>query len=471
MIMWSDLMPVRQHLQRIALTLLVVLVLPACQSSDSTPATVTPKPEGTVSLEPAFTAITTSKLGVDQSALRGVKVEVWHALFGSSAALFGSQLAEFNTENPWGIIVHAAQQGNYTTLFDKVVLALKDFSPPDIIMALPEQVIVFGEAGAVVDLSPYVHDPVWGMREAELSDFPNAFLAQEKIGDQWWGMPAQRSARFLFYNQTWARELGFDSQPVTPEEFKEQVCAANQAMRSDTDPNNDGKGGWIVDTDSKTVLSWMMAFDGGPLQNGNYRFLAPNNIAAFKYLKEMYDENCSWLSSEVTPYEQFASRLALFVTGSLEDLPAQVRAFNQVGNLDEWTVMAFPGNGGSSFMLYGSSYSLLGSSDENQLASWLFIRWMLSPDNQARWVLSTGLFPLRVSSMVSLANYRIEHPQWRAAVDLIPQGLLQPQLVSWRKVHPIFGDGVSFIFRTDMTSGSVPAVLAQMDRIASELSQ
>ena len=100
------------------------------------------------------------------------------------------------------------------------------------------------------------------------------------------GVPAQRTARFILYNQSWARELGFDSAPpTTSAEFEQQACAAHKALGTDEDPNNDALGGWLIDTNAMTPLSWMIAFGGGVQEEDGYRFLTPGNIAAFKYLK------------------------------------------------------------------------------------------------------------------------------------------------------------------------------------------
>ena len=73
-------------------------------------------------------------------------------------------------------------------------------------------------------------------------------------------------------------------------------------------------------------------------------------------------------------------------------------------------------------MVYGSSYILFESDDPDQLAAWLFVRWLLSPENQADWVNSAGLFPLQASTMGLLTDYAAGHPQWAEAVNLLPQG-------------------------------------------------
>jgi len=67
------------------------------------------------------------------------------------------------------------------------------------------------------------------------------------------------------------------------------------------------------------------------------------------------------------------------------------------------------------------------STPEQQLASWLFVRWLLSPQIQQKWVEVTGLFPLRTSALDLLSGYKDSHPQWSAAIGLLPQAQIEPQ--------------------------------------------
>jgi len=114
-----------------------------------------------------------------------------------------------------------------------------------------------------VDLNLYLNDPTWGLGKDTIADIPPIFFAQDNVDGNQLGLPAQRSARFLFYNETWAHELGFDTPPTTADEFRQQACAANASYRNDSDPQNDGYGGWIVDTHWQTTYSWLLAFGGG----------------------------------------------------------------------------------------------------------------------------------------------------------------------------------------------------------------
>src|SRR6185436_4282651 len=231
-----------------------------------TPSTIsetdTPRPSATEDVSVKNTPTPAkSSLNVQREALRGVQVKVWHPWFGAQASLFESQVALFNSENEWGIIVNAEGKGNYSELFLQTDAALKESNPPQIVIAFPEHAIGWQEN--VVDLNAYVHDPLYGLNPLEMSDFYAPIWSQDEVDGKRLGVPAQRTARFILYNQSWARELGFNSPPATSSEFEGQACAAHRALGEDEDTGNNALGGWLIDTDPMTPLSWMMAFGGG----------------------------------------------------------------------------------------------------------------------------------------------------------------------------------------------------------------
>jgi multiple sugar transport system substrate-binding protein len=466
---------ISSHKLRMALLLTIFLFSACTPSVVPNNGTPTPRPAVTEESPVQTTPVpAVSTLDVDPAKLRGTQINVWHPWFGTEASLFESQVAKFNTENEWGIVVKPQGKGSYSELYLQTEAALKDRSNPQVVIALPEQ--AFGWGGRVVDLNPYVNDPVYGLSTNDVLDFPPVIWDQENLDGKRFGVPAERTARFLLYNQSWARELGFSSPPQTAAEFEQQACAANKALASDADPDNNALGGWIIDTDPMTALSWLMAFGGGVQEESGYRFLTPGNIAAFKFVKTLQQKGCAWIpSADVPLYDRFAARQALFSTAGLEELPDQARAFLAAGSKDEWTVLPFPGDQQTAFAPYGSSYVMLDSDDVNRLAAWLFMRWMLSPENQAGWVKSTDLFPLRTSTMNLLTDYAADHPQWAAAVKMLPNGKQSPQLASWRLVRTMLGDGFRDMFDTirhpDLTEGQVPLILKQMDETAQDLNK
>ncbi len=469
-----------KRLPRLAvLFLLAALAFSACETgspTSGTPLAASPmvgsgSSSSTPSHNPAPSPTPTPlpTLGVNPTALHGVTIQVWQAFAGQAADLFNNQVAQFNADNQWGIVVTQSGYGDYTSLLDAVNLALNTSSGPDLVEALPEQTLAWQALGKVVDLQPYLVDPHYGLGKDAIADIPSIFLTQDNVNGKQLGVPAQRSARFLFYNETWAHELGFANPPATADQFRQQACAANASFLKDADPTNDGYGGWIVDTNWQTAYSWLLAFGGGVADGNNYALRTDPNLAALQFIKGLFDSHCAWLSSAPTPFDSFARRSALFVSGDLAELPTEMESMKSLKNSDEWTVLPFPGTQGSGLVAYGPSYSVLKSTPEKQLAAWLFARWLLSPESQAQWVEATGLFPLRNSVMNMIGPYLLASPQWGTAVASLPQAQDVPQMASWRKVRYVLEDGMTVLFQENLTLNKLPALLVEMDSMAQEL--
>jgi multiple sugar transport system substrate-binding protein len=457
------------------LLFIISILVSACGSPEATPTgesvsltaetaaqstTKTPKPVSTQEM--------VSNLGVSEEALQGIEIRVWHPWYGVESSLFESLVQDFNEKNEWGIRVIAETQVNFTNLYENTTASLPTPDKPDMVIALPEHALEWDKNGIVADLTAYAQDPAYGL---DSSDIANVFWNQDNYGGRRLGIPAQRTARFLLWNETWAGEIGFSAAPDAPEDFEQQACRAQQAMSKDATPQNDFMGGWYVDTQPMTAYAWLLAFEGGVLDGNGYRFLTPHNIEAFKFLREMSEALCSWQAAGTDPFETFANREALFVTASLEDLPEVARAFAAANSTDDWSVISFPGDNEDALVVYGSSYVILKSAPEKQLAAWLFIKWMLENEQDARMVEATHLFPIRTSTVDLLGSYEKTHPQWAQTVKLLPQGEFQPQLASWRQVKIMLGDGFKHMYRVNVPSGQVPAILAQMESIATGLGE
>ena len=450
------------------LLLITSIILSACGASGATSTSETSSPisgtqAATKTPKPVSTAEAATSLGVSKEALKGLEITVWHPWYGVESSLFDSFVKEFNEKNEWGIKVSAESQVNFTNLYENVKASLPTIEQPDMVIALPEHALEWDADGVVTDLMPYAQDPLYGI---DSSDIPNVFWNQDHFGERRVAIPAQRTARFLLWNETWAGEIGFKSAPDAPDDFKQQACRAQKTMLKDASPQNDFMGGWYVDTEPMTAYAWLLAFEGGVLDGSDYRFLTPHNIEALKFLRELSEGTCAWQTAGGDPVTAFASREAMFITASLEDLPGVARAFASAKNTDTWKVIPFPGANEDTLVVYGSSYVILKSTNEKQLAAWLFVRWLLGNEQDARWVEATHLFPIRTSTLGLLGDYEKTHPQWTQAIKLLPLGEMQPQLASWREVKIMLGDGFTHMYRVNVPSGQVPAILAQMESIA-----
>lgn len=457
--------------------LLAVSLMTACAPkvvllTDAPEATATERPDPGPSATSKPTAIPGSKLGVGPDALKGTTLSVWHGLDGESGALFNQMAAEFSLTNSWGIKVEATPQKNMAQLAQAVDAALQGPEHPDLVLALPEHAQGWDAQGAVIDLAPYLANSEFGLSLSETQDIPAIFLQQDLLDGKQLGVPALRTARVLFYNVSFAKELGFNTPPQSADDFKKQACAANASWKTDKDQTNDGYGGWVLDNAMVdpaapwTAYAWLRASGGDIYADGKYTFATSDNQAALDFLGTLRSDSCAWLSTAQSNAEALAGRKALFAAGSLDELNEFRNAF--AGSPDQWTLIAFPGKS-PAIVAYGPDYIILKSSQARQLAAWLFVRWMLSPENQARWVRQAGLFPMRISAIDLLANLRSANPQWAAAVDLLPQARIYPQAASWPKARLVLGDGFFNLFQFDVSPDKIKATLEEMDNTLADL--
>ena len=441
-------------MRRIPLLLLTAaLLLAACGpatglvfTQPETPTTTpvpTPLPTA-LARTPVPTLTPLPDLGTSANKLKGVEISVWHGWDGSSASLFAQMASEFNLSNEWGVKVTVVDQQNLALLAAAVDKSLTTPDQPDMVVALPEQILAW--KAQVIDLTPYTVQPGIGFNTADLLA---TFGDQSSLKGVRYGLPAARTARFLFYNFSFARELGFAAAPHTLDEFRKQACAANAFWKKDADLTNDGYGGLALDVVSnwQTPFSWLDAGGGKVFSDGELHFNTPDNIAALEFVSTLRADNCAWLPDAASNYEYLANRRALFITGSLGDIGPQNVAFSTTASPDQWTLLPFPGKD-SGIVAYGPDFAVLKSNSARQLAAWLFMRWMLQPQNQVRWALGTGLLPVTSSSMSTLKADSTLSPQWSAAVDLIPLARTYPQTAIWSQADKILADGFMAYFRS-----------------------
>jgi multiple sugar transport system substrate-binding protein len=460
----------------------LMLFLAACQTIDPapdstpalTPGTISPTLAQKTDTAPTRTPTTAptpaSTLGIDPQDLDNITVTFWHVWNELPGSALEALVAEFNAQNEWGIRVNSRYTGTYDDQFASVLAALSTPEQPDIVVGYIYQTSAWDTNDQVVDLNPYVNDPIWGLGQSS-EDFFTPFWDSDVVAGKRLGIPALRSGQYLFYNQTWAEELGFDSAPGTPTQFRQQACAAAEANQQDDDRENDGTGGYILSTDYSVILAWIGGFGGDVVTSAGrgYQFDTPSVQNAFHYLRDLYDRGCAWLQEEQLPDTAFVFRRGLFASGSLLDVPEQFYTFSQTTNRDRWTLIPYPSNQGTPVVdVYGPSFGILQSSSERELASWLFIRWLAEPENQIRFTAATSSLPLGREAQ-QLMEARPLSPQWQAAVDALEYARSEPAFHSWMNVRWAVSDAATQLFRYYFTIDQVPTLIELLDNTAEEL--
>ncbi|MFA9402337.1 MAG: extracellular solute-binding protein [Anaerolineales bacterium] len=462
----------------IGILLLTLLALTPVLAACAPAATEAPAPEPTKAPpptevpEPTVPPVPAGPLGVTAEELEGVEVEFWHVWSRGTGEAIEAMAADFSATNEYGITVTPINQTGYSEQFTAMNAAINTGDLPDVVVGYNNQYLAWDSAGDVIeDLNPYVNNPSFGFTAEESADFYPAIWASDSVGDEQLGIPAQRSGAYYFYNYTWAQELGFDNPPTTPAEFKEQACASAEANNADADPDKHGTGGVFFTASASTIAGWVWAFGGEvEIPGEGYSIDTPEMLEAITYWHELLSEGCSWTPEATYPNPEFAARLGLFFGSSIAGLPYQTGDFADAGNDDVWGPIAYPTVGGTPVVdIYGPSFAMVSSTPEEQLASWLFMKWFTKPENQAKWIEASAYYPTRASALDLLGDYMESNEKWTDSLAYIEYGKVEPRFESYQSVRYAIQDAIVQIAQEGFTADQIPGLLAELQAEVDEL--
>jgi multiple sugar transport system substrate-binding protein/sn-glycerol 3-phosphate transport system substrate-binding protein len=413
-------------------------------------------------------------LQITPAALDGIHITYWHPWVGKMGDVITGLIAGFNKNNTYGITVDERRFGGEQALGDQVSQSIEENKTPNLIAAPSEQLVEWQvPQQELVDLNDYIFSSAYGLSPMQQSDYFSDIWNSDVIDGVRFGIPATRTGQALYYNITWARELGFDSAPATAADFTTQACAASQANVNLHLAKAYGTGGWLIDTSWETDLSWLGAFHYAsfPVADSNaFSFETSEFENTQTFLRDLYDRSCAWYSSHQSPQTYLALRYALFYSGDIQQIPIQLGAQIDANSNDEWAVIPFPGENGSPvFLVHGNSYAVFLSTPEEQLASWLFIRWMEETENQIELVKTEGSLPLTYSAVQALTDYSNGRTQWESVIQYLDNATTPPSNEYWLKARPVVEDSFMMLLSPQYVKANVTNMAKVLDATIQEV--
>lgn len=400
--------------------------------------------------------------GVDPT---GAVVDWWHQHSGQRQEGLIPMVDEFNATNEWGITVNQEYAGGYGDIYNKMITAIAGGELPDLVVAYQNQASGYQVANALVDLTPYVEHPEWGIDDP--SDFFSGFYNQDvnmQFGGQRLGFPPNRSIEIMYYNKTWLEELGFANPPATWDEFRAVAMAA-------TDPEA-GTIGYEVRTDASNVYA-MIIGRGGEIakeDGSGYTFNTPEMRESMQFMKDLYDDG--YATKIPGPYADqgdFGNQIVPMTMGSSSGLPYYQSAVDagERGTF-EWTVAPIPHTTRrAQTNVYGASVSVPRTTPETQLAAWLFTRWFAEPEQQAQWVRISNYFPVRYSVAENLDDYFDANPRFEDAFSILETTVTraEPPYAGYDEVR----DLVAAAFNAILDGAPIDATIADLEMDANDV--
>lgn len=386
-----------------------------------------------------------------------------HPWSGATYSRLKSMITEFNNENIWGIRVNEIQGGSVTQTARLFTESMVTSDRINLIAISPEYLAGWNSGGYTIDLTPFISNSEWGIPDKEKSTYFPDIWQSNHYEDVQIGIPAQINLHILAYNESWAEELGYDYPPRTRDEFLNQLCEAARTNNQDSNRENDGTGGWIINANSSTLLSWINSFSGkeSSFDSPDKAILSAETGEAYAYLRSLTEKGCAWNSRVASPFTYFSTRQTMAFSATLPDLLELEQTLRFAENNDEWSILAYPGYT-SNALVYGTgiSYGISKTDAVSELASWLFLRWMTLPRNQARLAETAGTIPPTTSAVDLMSSFSQSHPWWATAKEMVQDVVFIQTSPDWRKARPVLEDG--FWQMLQPTPMPVPTLLHQM---------
>jgi len=349
----------------------------------------------------------------------GQEVLYWYQHTGSREELMLSMIDEFNRTNEWGITVVGETQGSYNDLYQKIVAGIPGKQLPQTAVAYQNQAATYAVQEVLVELDPYIESAKWGYSQEELDDFFPISLAADYLPQfkARYGFPPYKSMEVMYYNQDWLTEMGYDGPPESWEEFEEMACKAVEEPFSGA-TGEGGSMGYVYSIDASRFATFVFSRGGDIISEdgSEYAFGDEAGLDTLTFWQSLTDKGCAMQSTEdYGDQTDFGNGRSLFTIGSISGLPYYGKAVDE-GAKFAWSVNPPPHSTAEARMnIYGASQSIFTSTPEQQLAAWLFIKWLSEADQQALWASSTGYFPTRQSAADALADYFAENPTYEKA--------------------------------------------------------
>lgn len=345
-----------------------------------------------------------------------IQVTLWHYMGGQLGETIGKLAENFNNSQS-DIAITAVYQGTYDEALNKMKASLGSNSGPSIMHANDGGTRFMIDSGDITPMQEFVDKESY-----DLSQFEQNILDYYTINNRLNSMPFNTSNLIMYYNKDLFRASGLDPEnpPATFDEMKEAGVKLTK----------DGVTGMAFAIESWN-LEQLLANQGAEfVNNGNGRdepatASVVNSEAAIQtveWWKDLLDNKLALnlgRKADAVKKAFGAQQLGIIfaTTASLRELTLASEGKFEVGT----AFLPKPANAkeGGVVVGGGSLYIMNNKSAEEQAAAFEFIKFVLSPEQQAFWHVNTGYFPVTKAAYdqpIVQENFE-KYPQFKTAID------------------------------------------------------
>lgn len=380
---------------------------------------------GLIVVSSALSGCSASNVSATDKAATNKKIEItfWHSMGGKNGEAITKMVNDFNSSHK-NIKVNAEFQGKYDDAINKLKSAEKGGSAPDVMQVYDIGTRFMIDSKWAVPMQNFIDEEKYDTSNLE----PN-LLGYYTVNKKLYSMPFNSSTPLLYYNKDAFKEAGLDPNSP-PKTFSELEQDARKLIKKD------GSGKVTRYGFSMAIYGWL--FEQFIVKQGeNYAnnengrksqataVAFDKNGAGVKVLdewKKLVDSGYAGnfgRNEDDTENAFIAGKTAMYIE-STADLGSDLKSIGGRFELGTAALPSFDGIKDGGVSIGGASLWALDNKDKDkQKAAWEFIKFMVSPDEQAYWNTQTGYFPVtkKAYDVQSFKDNLKKNHQFQTAMD------------------------------------------------------
>lgn len=390
-------------------------LLAACGGTDTPPtAGSTTAPNATSAAQPATAPVVAPAATVAVAPVSAVgtlpnklvEIDYWHRSTGDAAKMFETLAADFNTQYAGKIKVTPIAQGAISDLNKKIRAAATGGGLPGATMADDYDITQYAFSKVIVPLDAYIDDPQNGLTKEQRDDFLPNQIGRHKLaiyGNQTMAFPQGFSAFTTFWNVDALQKAGFSGPPKTWQEFPDHARAIGKA--------NPGMAAWYIGGAGDRFISTLLTrgVDWLAPDGKSSNFDRPEALEIMTWWKQLNDEKLLDIPKDNARDLFVAQKCAYYMDSS-----GSAVAFTSLIKDFKWNAALPPqGMAGATVTeTYGPVNAIPKNDPEKQLAGWLWLKWLATPEPLAKWITATSYFPSTKSAATgpALKDFYTKNP-------------------------------------------------------------
>lgn len=344
-----------------------------------------------------------------------ITIEFWSTQGDDLQTITDGAIARLQKKYP-NITVNHTTKSNYDVLRDDVATNIPVGGNPDIAYCYPDHVALYNDANVVVPLDDLMNNETFGYTKEEQNDFVKSFLDEGRtFGDgKLYTMPFVKSTEVLYYNKSFFDENKL-TMPINPT-WSDVWTLAEQIKKLDPTCyplGYDSEANWFITMAAQHGYGYTSVDENG---EGEFLF---NNAEMKGLINDLKDKYAKGLFTTQELYGAYTSNLFCADTVSDKNAKTCYMCIGSTGGAKyqapdakskrqfEVAIAQYPqvsNEAGSkkAVIQQGPSLVLFKNDDPQKvLASWLFMKELLTPETMSAVAKSNGYIPSTTSAIES----------------------------------------------------------------------